>query len=164
MVTLMTWAMKWKIPPEALNELMQAAMFLPEQRPAEDESEARVQSEIRLAAARTRRYLFRNNIGAGTLKNGSFVRWGLGNDSTAINEKFKSADLIGWECVQITPDMVGQYIARFLSVECKKLRWKFSGTAEEMAQVAWATLVNAQGGRAFITNRTDLFDATVNRV
>lgn len=163
MVTLMSWAMKWKIPPQALDELMRAAIYTPEARPEADVSEARVQSEVRLAAARTRRYLFRNNIGAGVLKNGSFVRWGLGNDSTAVNEKFKSADLVGWECIQITPEMVGGYVARFLSVECKALRWKFSGTAEEMAQVAWATLVNAQGGRAFITNRSDLFDVAVSR-
>ena len=161
-MTMMAWALKWKIPAQALEEFMRSAVFMPEQRPATDESEARVQSEIRLAAARTRRYLFRNNVGAGTLKNGSFVRWGLGNDSSAVNERFKSGDLIGWESVLVTPEMTGQVIARFLSVECKNRRWKFSGTKEEMAQVAWAQLINAQGGHAYMTSRSDIFDVAVS--
>lgn len=111
-----------------------------------------MQSTIRLAAARSGRYLFRNNVGAGKLASGSFVRFGLGNDSAALNGKFKSADLVGIERVTITQDMVGSHIGRFLSIECKRRDWKFAGTLEEMAQVAWATLINAQGGRAIITN------------
>lgn len=151
MVALGEWAKRWGISDEALDELCSLALHLNVGR-GDDESEAHVQSQIRLAAARSGRYLFRNNNGAFKDKTGRVVRFGLGNDSKKLNEHFKSADLVGWECITITPDMVGQRIARFLSVEVKESGWKFSGSLDEMAQVAWATLVNAQGGRAMITN------------
>jgi hypothetical protein len=147
---LIEWANRWKIPPEALKDLCAASLHVAT--PHNDDSEVRVQSEIRLAAARQGKYLFRNNVGAGKLASGSFVRFGLGNDSEKLNGKFKSADLIGIERIAITPDMVGTHIGRFLSVEVKRRNWKFAGTLEECAQVAWATLISAQGGRAIITN------------
>jgi hypothetical protein len=147
---LIEWANRWKIPPEALKDLCDSALHYAT--PHNDDSEVRVQSEIRLAAARQGKYLFRNNVGAGKLASGSFVRFGLGNDSEKLNGKFKSADLIGIERIAITPDMVGTHIGRFLSVEVKRRNWKFAGTLEECAQVAWATLISAQGGRAIITN------------
>lgn len=145
------WAYRWGIPTQALDELCRLALYI-NSLPDNSDDEARVQSEVRLAAAQRGKYLFRNNVGAGKLASGSFVRFGLGNDSAALNERFKSADLVGWERKLITADMVGQYIAQFLSVECKHRQWKFSGDKREMAQAAWATLVNAQGGRALITN------------
>ena len=80
------------------------------------------------------------------------MRFGLANDSKKFGDAIKSADLIGWETLLITEDMVGTFIARFLSVEAKRRDWKFSGTLEEMAQAKWAAVVNAQGGRAIITN------------
>lgn len=150
MQNLIEWANRWQIPPQALEELCSAALYL--EVPKDASAEARVQSEIRLKAARAGKYLFRNNVGAGKLASGSFVRFGLGNDSVALNAKFKSADLIGIERVQVTQEMVGSHIGRFLSVECKRRDWKLAGTLEECAQVAWATLINAQGGRAIITN------------
>lgn len=149
MATLAEWAAKWGIPAEALNELCYTALRLGE--PGKH-SEGRVQSEVRLAAARSGRYLFRNNLGAFKDKTGRFVRYGLGNDSSKLNDHYKSADLIGWERFIIGPQHVGHMVARFLSVEVKAEDWKFSGDLDEMAQLAWATLVNAQGGRAIITN------------
>lgn len=149
MATLNEWATRWGIPPEAINELCLTALRLGE--PGKH-SEARVQSEVRLVAARTGRYLFRNNNGAFKDKTGRLVRYGLGNDSSKLNDHFKSADLIGWERFVIEPQHVGHSVARFLSVETKREDWKFSGSLDEMAQLAWATLVNAQGGRAIITN------------
>lgn len=149
-MTIIEWAQRWAIPPQALDEFCKLALYL--KVTPDDASEARVQSEIRLAAARAGHYLFRNNVGAGKLASGSFVRFGLGNDSAALNDKFKSADLIGWQRVPITQAMVGTHIAQFLSVEVKRRNWRFAGTIEECAQVAWAALVEAQGGRAVITN------------
>ena len=152
-MNILEWAMRWKLPPEALRELCAAAVYVA---PAEDTArEDRVQSEIRLRAAQTGRYLFRNNRGAGKMASGNFVRYGLANDSEKLGERFKSADLIGWETLRIGPEHVGAVVARFLSVECKRRDWKQSNNAEEMAQIAWATLVNAQGGRAIITNTAD---------
>jgi hypothetical protein len=149
-LTLISWARKHGITPAALKEL--CMMSIDVTHGGKDESEALVQSRIRLEAAGKGMYLYRNNRGAGQLKNGSFIRWGLCNDSEKVGDRFKSGDLIGLEPVRITSEMVGSVIGRFKSVEVKASSWKFSGTAEELAQVAWAALVNAQGGSAVIVN------------
>ena len=144
--------MKHHVSPEALRELCESALYL--QPDVDGASEARVQSEIRLAAARRGIYLYRNNRGAATI-NGAHVRFGLANDSKKFGAAWKSGDLVGWETIMITEDMVGSFVARFLSVEAKRRNWKFSGSLEDMAQTAWATLVNSRGGRAIITNTAD---------
>lgn len=116
-------------------------------------SEARVQSLIRMEAAQKGRRLMRNNVGVLKDAAGRPVRYGLANDSKRVNELVKSADLIGWETMTITPDMVGQRIARFLSVECKAEGWKPNpNDPREKAQRAWADLVNSEGGRALIVS------------
>ena len=156
-MTFIEWARKHHVSPEALRELCETCIHRG-QRDGQD-NEGAVQQEIRLAAARTahlpqgaQTYLFRNNRGAGKLANGQFLRWGLANDSKPLGDRIKSGDLIGWEQLVVTPELVGSVIARFLSVEVKRRDWKFAGTAEECAQVQWAAIVNAQGGRAVITN------------
>jgi hypothetical protein len=151
------WAEHWKIPAEAIAELCLTCLH---EGPRENkDDEGVVQAEIRLKAGRTaflpwgrQTYLFRNNRGAGQLKNGSFVRWGLANDSKPLGERIKSGDLIGWEQILITQADVGRVISQFLSVEVKRRDWKFAASAEECAQVQWASIVNAQGGKAIITN------------
>lgn len=150
-MSILEWAERWKIPPAALRELCEASLHL-DSDPDDKSGEGRVQSEVRLAAARKGIYLFRNNVGAGKMESGNFVRYGLCNDSAKLNKQVKSGDLIGWEPVKITCEMAGSTIARFTSVECKRSGWKFAGTLEELAQVSWATLVNGQGGRAIITD------------
>lgn len=111
-------------------------------------SEARVQSEIRLEAARKGVRLYRNNSGALKDEHGRLVRFGLGNESTTLNRKFKSADLIGWRTITITPDMVGCKIAQFLARECKYEGWVYTGSEREQAQKAFLDLVVAEGGDA----------------
>lgn len=159
-MTLFEWARKHHISPEALRELCETCIHVvgPETGPLQP-LEGAVQAEIRLAAGRTahlplgrQTYLFRNNRGAGKLANGQFLRWGLANDSKPLGDRIKSGDLIGWEQIAIGPEHVGSIIARFLSVEVKRRDWKFAATLEECAQVQWASIVNAQGGRAVITN------------
>ena len=54
--------------------------------------------------------LFRNNVGALEDKTGRVVRYGLCKGSS---------DLIGWQSVEITPDMVGQRVAVFVALEVK---------------------------------------------
>lgn len=116
-------------------------------------SESRVQSLVRLEAAQKGKQLFRNNVGAMKDANGVPVRYGLANDSKKLNEELKSGDLIGWETIVVTPDMVGQRIARVLSVECKHEGWTPNYADEhENAQRRWAALVNEAGGRALIVN------------
>lgn len=150
-LTLFSWARKHSINPDAFKELCDMSIDVTHDN-AKDESEALVQSRVRLEAASKGMYLYRNNRGAGKLTNGVFLRWGLCNDSEKVGDRFKSGDLIGIEPVRITSEMVGSVIGRFKSVEVKASSWKFSGTAEELAQVAWATLINAQGGSAVIVN------------
>jgi hypothetical protein len=147
------WAQRWGVHPAALDDLCRSVIYPHAPDPAQDEtnaSEARVQSEIRLEAANAGVYLFRNNVGAGKMASGNFVRYGLGNDSPALNEVLKSADLIGIRRRLITPLDVGCYIGQFVSREIKRTDWRFSGTKEEQAQARWATLINQQGGDAAI--------------
>lgn len=155
---LHTWATHHNIPPAALAELHQmlTATVMPASANG-GESEADVQSRVRLAGARAGMLLWRNNVGAGKLDNGSFVRWGLCNDSQVLNDKVKSADLIGIRRVVITPAHVGNVIGQFVSLECKRHGWKYTGTKREAAQKHWLEVVQAAGGDArFITSEEQL--------
>jgi hypothetical protein len=156
-MTLIEWALKHRISPEAIRDLCQSAIFQPQDvDPEEDKRlEAPIQRDVRLASARAGKMLFRNNRGAGRMESGNHVRYGLANDSKKFGDAWKSGDLIGWESIVITPEWVGHTIARFLSVEIKRGDWKFSGTKEELAQAKWAALVNLSGGRAVITNKPE---------
>lgn len=119
-----------------------------------ESSETRVQSLVRLEAAQKHKRLWRNNVGAIKDERGVPVRYGLANDSKSLNTELKSADLIGWEPILITADMVGMTFARFLSVECKHENWTPGEHPErEQAQQRWADLVNAAGGRALIVTK-----------
>lgn len=155
---LQTWAARHNIPPAALAELhrLLTATVTPTSANG-GESESDVQSRVRLAAARNGTLLWRNNVGAGKLDNGSFVRWGLCNDSQALNDKVKSADLIGIRPVLVTPAHVGSTIGQFVSLECKRHGWKYAGTKREAAQKHWLEVIQAAGGDArFITSEEEL--------
>lgn len=115
-------------------------------------SEAYAQSLVRLAAAREPGVtLWRNNVGVLTDERGRPVRYGLANDSAALNARIKSADLIGWRSTVITPAHVGQTLAVFASLEVKRPGWRYTGTEREVAQAAWRDMVRAAGGLADFT-------------
>ena len=98
-------------------------------------------------------HLFRNNVGALKAEDGRMVRFGLANDSKRRNGVLKSGDLIGIDPVLITSAHVGRTIGQFVSVECKRPGWQYSGTPREVAQLNWIQLVIASGGRAkFVTD------------
>ena len=153
-----TWAARWNVPAAALADLraLMVASTIPQE--AAGTSEAAVQSMVRVEASQKGARLFRNNVGAGTLADGSFVRWGLANDSKQLNEQVKSADLIGLRPVLITEWHVGKTIGQFISRECKHAGWKFNPKDKrEVAQERWARMVNALGGDArFATGRGTL--------
>jgi hypothetical protein len=112
-------------------------------------SESGVQSRVLVNTVAQGFTLFRNNVGV--LRNpetGQPVRYGLANDSPQINRKWKSGDLIGWRRIVVTPDMVGQVLAVFVSRECKPEGWQYRGDEHELAQANWARLVNEAGGDA----------------
>jgi hypothetical protein len=117
-------------------------------------SESAVQAAVRLEYARRGEQLFRNNVGVLTNDKGQPVRYGLGNDSAALNRSIKSADLIGWRSFIITPEWVGHRIAQFVSREIKAEDWKpaLSGAQyeREEAQRRWMRLVLEAGGVAEI--------------
>lgn len=156
MSSLKQWALRWGLPPQALDEL---AIVSSHTGGNEGMSESAVQSRVRLEASNKGVHVWRNNVGAGKLADGGrFIRFGLANDSAQLNKFLKSGDLIGFRAFTIGPEHVGQRIARFVSREVKHGDWKFSGTEEELAQLKWATLINTHGGDARIVNGPGSFD------
>ena len=109
-------------------------------------SEEQVKAEIRLEASRRGWKLFRNNVGVLRDSRGVPVRYGLANDSAALNKHLKSGDLIGMRPVSITQEMVGKVIGQFVSVECKRPDGRI-----DPAQQKWADMINEAGGYAIIT-------------
>lgn len=155
-MTLVDWAARWGIPQQAIDELAQFSLTGGDTTVL---SEQGVQSRVRLEAAEKRIYLWRNNNGAGKLvEGGRFIRWGLANDSAQLNERLKSADLIGLRPIRVMPDMVGKVVGQFVSREIKAGNWKPDGSMKCMAQMAWATLVNLNGGDAKIVTGPGSFD------
>ncbi len=100
-------------------------------------SETRIQSEILLEASRRGMRLFRNNVGKYQDARGSWIAYGVGGNG--------AGDLIGWTPVVITPDMVGQVVAVFTSVEVKTP----TGRVRPDQQV-WCDAVNKAGGRGVV--------------
>lgn len=151
-MNLYHWAARWGVSMAAIRDLEQVLGCAPEGQllgNPDEHGEGGAQARIRLAAAETPGlYLFRNNVGALKDERGRLVRFGLANDSKAMNDTIKSGDLIGLRRVEITPAMVGSCIGQFVSVECKAPGWSFTGTPREVAQRRWADLVLAMGGHA----------------
>lgn len=116
-------------------------------------SETEIMRKLRLKASEEGWRLWRNNVGATYTQNGDFIRYGLANDSAAVNRIIKSADLVGIKPVIITPDMIGKIIGQFISIEVKNPTWKYKDTERERAQLNWINLINQLGGDAkFITD------------
>ena len=115
-------------------------------------NEATIQAKVRLAASAAGWALWRNNVGVLLDSRGIPVRYGLANDSKAVNGQFKSGDLIGIRPVVVTADMVGSCIGQFVSRECKREGWKYrESDPHERAQERWKEMVNFYGGDAAFT-------------
>jgi len=151
--SLHQWAIKHRVGWLALNELN--AIFGLDMPPVRTStvaaSEAHVQSLVRLEAAHKGLKLWRNNVGVLTDERGIPVRYGLANDSPKLNAVLKSGDLIGWRPLVITQEMVGSKIAQFVSRECKRPGWVYTGSQHEQAQLKWVQLIVADGGDACFT-------------
>lgn len=145
MTTLLEWQHKHGITAEALADLV-TMVGLDVPRSTKDTPEARVQDEARLLASKMGWRLFRNNVGVLKDERDVPVRYGIANDSPAMNKRIKSSDLIGIRPVVITPDMVGSTIGQFVAREVKKAGWKYKGTEHEEAQLAFGTLIIGLGG------------------
>lgn len=147
-----SWAKKYGVSAEALDELRASFGCLPVVIPQSTSSEAAVQAAVRLEAARKGVKLWRNNVGVLLDSRGAPVRYGLANDSKRLNAACKSADLIGWRPVLITSAHLGTRLAQFVSRECKKQGWKWSGDPHEQAQMKWLQAVVSDGGDAKFTS------------
>ena len=150
---------EWRVCyPQAAADLAQV-FAPPEVKPVSGPglSEAWAQQHARFDIARAGAMAWRNNIGVLPDKRGVPVRFGLANDSHAVNERIKSGDLILAIPRVIRSDMVGSTIAQFGSVELKAPGWVYSGSKREVAQLAWATLIRKLGGYAtFSTGKVEL--------
>lgn len=110
-------------------------------------SEAAVQAQLRVEAAKIGYCLWRNNSGSLPDKTGTPVRFGLGNDSEKLNKILKSPDLVG-----IGPR------GMFTAVEVKAPGWKKPSNDREVAQANFLGLVQARGGLAgFATSVEDYY-------
>jgi len=97
-------------------------------------SEQSIQQHIRLACSIGTCRLFRNNTGTLKDANGRPVSFGLCKGS---------ADLIGWTSRIITPEMVGQQVAVFTSIEVKTPTGRIRPEQQQ-----WLNAVQAAGGIA----------------
>ena len=104
-------------------------------------SEQQIQQHIRLTCSTGDTRLFRNNTGTLKDQNGRPVQFGLCKGS---------ADLIGWKRVTVTPDMVGQQVAVFLSIEVKTPTGRI-----QPEQQQWLDAVQAAGGIAGVARSVD---------
>ena len=146
MSILHQWAIRWQIPLTAVQDLQRLMGTLDMPVATSGTSEASVLSELRLEASAKGVLLFRNNVGVLPNETGRPVRYGLANESAAMNRTIASSDLIG-----LRPN--GQFIAR----ECKAPGWRYTGTEREMAQRRFIELILARGGDAcFATGRGTL--------
>ena len=101
-------------------------------------AETTLQQQIRLAlGTHPQIRLFRNQVGSlPDPRSGRLVTFGLARGS---------ADLIGWRTITVTPDMVGQRLAVFTSIEVKTPIGRVRPD-----QTAWMGAVQAAGGIAGI--------------
>jgi hypothetical protein len=104
-------------------------------------TEQQIQQRIRLALSRGPVRLYRNNTGTLRDQHGRPVQFGL-----AVG----SADLIGWTTRTITPDMVGQQVAVFTSIEVKSATGRL-----RPEQRQWLEAVQAAGGIAGVARSVE---------
>lgn len=99
----------------------------------ERELQARIMREL---GSRADVRVFRNQVGTYTLADGRVITSGLCKGS---------ADLVGFQMVTVTPEMVGQQIAVFLSVEVKGEKTRITPEQEN-----WARFIKRSGGKSVI--------------
>ena len=105
--------------------------------------ETKIQQEIRLGlGTRDDVRLFRNQVGQlPDPRTGRPVQFGLAKGS---------ADLVGWKTVEVTPDMVGQRVAVFTSIEVKTPTGR-----PTQYQRAWLEAVDNAGGIAGVARSVE---------
>ena len=106
-------------------------------------SEQSIQQHIRLACSKGLTRLFRNNVGRlPDPRTGRWVEFGVGGKG--------AGDLIGWRTVTVTPEMVGQQIAVFTSIEVKTATGRLRPEQQQ-----WLDAVQAAGGIAGVARSVE---------
>lgn len=151
------WAQQFPEAAAAL-EAMQTGVFTNSPVETYGKSEAWAQQQVRFKVAQQGASAWRNNVGAtpdkvicefcGAPNKLTPLRYGLANDSQKLNKKIKSSDLILAIPRRITREHVGQTIAQFGSIECKRPGWVYTGKEQEPGQQNWIALINRIGGFA----------------
>jgi hypothetical protein len=103
---------------------------------------ASIQQHIRIACSTGATRLFRNNTGTLRDQHGRPVQFGLSCKG--------SADLIGYRTITITPDMVGQQVAVFTSIEVKTPTGRIRPEQQQ-----WLETVQAAGGIAGVARSVE---------
>jgi hypothetical protein len=106
-------------------------------------SEQSIQQHIRLTCSKGSTRLFRNNVGRlPDPRSGRWVEFGVGGKG--------AGDLLGWRTVTITPDMVGQQVAVFTSIEVKTPTGRIRPEQQQ-----WLDAVQAAGGIAGVARSVE---------
>ncbi len=152
-MNLSEWAGRWGVPAEAMAELLFEFGAHNDGRPPSaftgaPQTEAAVQVDVRLEASKLGARLWRNNAGMAYDDTGRAVRYGLGNDSKAINDRIKTPDLIGIKPLLIKHYHVGHTVGVFLCREIKPARWRYTGKGRERAQLNFLELAASLGADA----------------
>ena len=150
-MNIVEWQLKHHVGDDAMADLKELWLAGTDQHETKViGNESAVQHACRVSACETGGRLWRNNVGAGRLENGQFMRWGLCNESKAMNGRIKSSDLIGIKPVVITQNMVGDTIGQFWAVETKHPKWRYS--EQNVAQLTFLEIVTALGGHSEFNN------------
>ena len=135
--------------------------------------ESKIQTDIRDKLSNGRVRLFRNNVGQGLMISHKHSFTGqaiitkvidlvrsLGGHAQRIRFGLAvgSGDLIGYQTVTITPEMVGRQVAVLLSCEVKTEK----GPVRE-EQYRWAAHINSVGGIAVIARSLDAARAELDK-
>ena len=104
-------------------------------------SEQSIQQHIRIACSTGQTRLFRNNTGTLRDQHGRPVQFGLCKGS---------ADLIGYRTITITPEMVGQQVAVFTSIEVKTPTGRIRPEQQQ-----WLETIQSAGGIAGVARSVE---------
>lgn len=117
-------------------------------------SETAVSQHTQLALTDHGGLAMRNNVGVAVDMTGRHIRYGLMNESKAVNTKFKSSDLIDCLPIVIQPHHVGRTFGLFVALETKRSDWRLlPSDAHGHAQQAFMQLIRQRGGMSdFITD------------